>query len=261
MYEKHEFHLTSGEEKCSELSAELLRHAEEERLRFTRISLALMREEFAGAVDASAHPLMDKERLLGIAFHSLCSAEILVDLHPALTKEEEDTMLASALCHPLFALVPDDAEREALLAERFDSNIVFRVMEESAVFGRWTDGERRNYFQALRGKKLAMLLRLAERACFAEQLFELPSADAANYVRETKNLYFPLCIDAKELYPELEPVIAVLYEKMKCLVDVTDILSSRFLQKEGDLMAEMLSLKEDNARLRRLIRQRRAEAE
>ncbi|MBQ0060095.1 MAG: hypothetical protein KBS83_09135, partial [Lachnospiraceae bacterium] len=76
---------------------------------------------------------------------------------------------------------------------------------------------------------------------------------ARRNVYETKTYYFPMCIYAKEQYPELLGCINTLMEKLRNLVELTEMMLNRYEDRENELLQEILALKEENAAIKGII--------
>ena len=63
-----------------------------------------------------------------------------------------------------------------------------------------------------------------------------------------------MCVYAKEKYPELIPVINILMEKARTVVDACAILINRFEKREMELTEDILAYQEENSRIRGIIK-------
>lgn len=185
--------------------------------------------------------------------HALSVCRILIELHIPLCHEEEDILLASSLCHifPETILFPDFenflTQDYSLHPEVFHTiSILFREHDLS-------EEDQKKFFDAVRKNKLALILKLADRGNLTQQIYSISDWEAHKYIRETKEEFFPMCIYAKEHYPELLGPVSVLMEKIRCLTDVADILLSRYEQRVSDLSNQILAMQEENAAMRRII--------
>lgn len=185
--------------------------------------------------------------------HALWVANMLVDIRPEITKEEEDIALSVALCHTLIEKVAFENEGSELvdlfhLDERILYTIYINLRDKSKT-------DMTDYYKRIQEDKLALLVKLADRSNVVGNLYNSSIQVAQGYIRDTKQNFFSMCIYGKEHYPDLYLAFGLLMEKMRCLVDVTEILSTRFVARENILNNEILALKEENMRLRKAIRQ------
>lgn len=186
--------------------------------------------------------------------HCLAVTHMLIGLNIPLTPQEMDIALSAALCHVL----PELYDRETWLtslARLFPERgsvaeiVAMITREESQV-----EINQQQFYDRIRQNKLALLVRLADRGNLVESLYDVPVHTAYRYIQETRHYFFPLCIHAKERYPELLGHISVLMEKMRNLIDVSEILLNRYSTEEMELTKEILELEDENARIRSIIR-------
>lgn len=186
--------------------------------------------------------------------HSLLVCQMLIVLRIPLAHDEEDILLASALCHDiLFVLQFPDQGEEMTDIYKLDHRVteILKLIYEGNCE---TEEERQQIFDKVQDNKLALLLRLADRGHVAEELYRVSVWKAHEYIYETKNYYYSMCIYAREKYPELETIIRVLQEKMHDLSVVAEIFVTRYEKRVEELNSEILALQEDNVLLRKKIR-------
>lgn len=226
------------QERCSQL----LKYAQRNELINLQIALTRMRD-------------MVHERKLSEAefFHALSVVRILVDLTLPVSEEEEDAILTAALCH----ILAEDPERrrdgEAMVVRSLRNPGIFHLVLSVTEDPGTTEARQAEFYAQLRRNTQAALVKLADRSTHVENLFDLPVWRARAFIQETRTHYFPLCVFMKEHAPEFTPVVSILLEKMRYLLDMTDILSSRYEAKELAILQEIEELSEENARLRTLI--------
>lgn len=185
--------------------------------------------------------------------HCLAITQMLIDLHVPLSAEEEDIMLAAAICHILPENLPDYASTNRLSEEYNLHPDIYKIIMLLFRRGDLSESELRKHFRRIQKNPIALLISLAGRGDLMGQLHEISSWSARNYIYETRNRYFPMCIYGKEHYTELLAPISVLTEKMRCLIEIAEILLSRYEAKENELIQEILEMQEENARLKGLI--------
>lgn len=194
----------------------------------------------------------DDGRLLASFHHSLSVCRMLLDLHLPYSKEEEDIMLAAAVCHVL----PEFFYMESVkweLTEICDAAVFDMV---NLITSEEND---RHYFRRIRENKMALLIILADQSHLCELLYEFSSWDVKNIIYETRNDYMPLCIYAKEHYPEVLGQVSVLMEKMRNHTIGAEMLLHHYEVRETELKAEILAMQEENAALRQRIQALRNE--
>lgn len=193
----------------------------------------------------------------------LLVTRMLIDLHLPIEREEKDILLASTICCALPDHVPGrtiNGEGSDLLTERYhlDPEIT-RIIRLISYDSELPEHDKKAVFRRIQENKLALLIMLADRGNLMGQLYGLSSWHARRYIYETRKYYFPMSIYANEHYTELLTSITVLTEKMRCLIEIAEILLSRYEAKETELTQEILTLKEENARLKGLIQRHKEE--
>lgn len=241
-----ELYWGAGDEPWSGVYGYVERYAVEKRLRNTALALPLVRKMVfctGGLEDTLFEDCTAQLR------HCLEVSRILIDLHAPLPAHDEDILLAATLCHVL----PRRSRLGTEIGRELDPEVVEllnRIRRED-----FLDTEKRQLFvNRVQGNRLALLLRAADQSHFVEQLHTFSGWRTRQFIFETRNIYMPLCIYAKEHYPELAAPVSILMEKMRCLVEVAEILLGRYEVRENELTQEIFTLREENARLRELIR-------
>lgn len=189
----------------------------------------------------------------GYFAHAVAVCGMLIDLHIPISGKEEDILLASALCH----ILPENIHFSDLQGELTEAGLDKAIYQTVICIVRddnQTTEQQQKFFDTIEHNKLAMLIKLADRGNLVEQLHGISPWTARQYIHETRTFFFPMCIHAKEHYPELLAPISVMMEKMRCLIEVAEILMSRYEAKENDLMLEILALQEENAMLRSILK-------
>lgn len=186
--------------------------------------------------------------------HCLSVCMMLINLHLQLTAEEEDILLAAALCHDLPAYVPE-IRHSNVLTERYGiAPEVTEVVERIYTRECRTDEDFERVFAATTESKLASLVKIADRGNVVEQLHDVSVWRAHEYIHETRSYYLPLCIHTRENYPELDRPVRVLQEKLRDLIEAAEMFVTRYTDLETDLSTQILALEEENARMRMRIR-------
>lgn len=185
--------------------------------------------------------------------HCLSVTRMLIDLHIPLPHEEEDILLASAICHILPENLPYKTMEHQITEEYHLHPEIQKIVLMLYQRGGLSESELRKHFRRIQKHKLALLIALASQGDLMGQLHEVSSWNARAYIYQTRNNYFPMCIYAKEHYTDLLGSISVLTEKMRCLIEIAEILLSRYEARENELMQEILMTREENAKLKGLI--------
>lgn len=229
----------------------LRRYAEEKQLANLQKALPLIREKMENAQN---HPdSMFRDAVMHRAYfrHCLSVCHILVELQPELSGREEDILLSAAVCHVLPENIRFLDLDEALAALDPQVRDTVRLIYRE---GDGIEAQDSVFYESIRQDKLALLIKLADRGNLVEQLHSIAGSRSRRYMYETRTYFLPLCLYAKEHYPELIPPVSILMEKMRCLLEVSEILLGRYEALEAELTGEILALQEDNSALRRAIR-------
>lgn len=189
--------------------------------------------------------------------HCLSVCRMLMNLHIPLKRDEKDILLAAALCHDLKVYIsfPRDGWE---MAEQYHLDPRIPEIMNLIYDGHCHSSEDyRQLFERVQENKLAMLVRLSDRGNIVEELHSVPTWKAHEYIHETRTHYLSMCIYAKEHYPELETTIGILQGKIKELMEATEIFVNRYENRERELTNQILALKEENSRMRILLRKKR----
>lgn len=242
-----------------ELSDLIASYAEEKHLTFTACSLPIVLGVLMRST-ATEERYHEAAELSLDAHHALATCRMLIDLHPALETRDEDILLSSALCRILpQAIHMKDIAKELSDLYHLDPEVcrIVSIVHRRNDLNETAFKERIHRVQR---DKFALMIVLASRGNIIERLCDLSIWNARSYIQETKSYYLPMCIYGKEHYPEILPVINTLYEKMKCLLEAAEILLSRYETREFELTSEIISLKEENALLKNMLKQLKEKA-
>lgn len=238
----------------SELYESIESRANRKQLRSTALALPLVRWILYHAVQNPNGRFSEETSYRGYYTHALAVCHMLIDLHVPISREEEDVLLAAALCHILPETI-HSVDLHGELVEKF--TLEEAVYQTVAILYRDDDntpqGGEKRFFDRIAANKLALLIKLADRGNLVEQLYGISGWTARSYIHETRSFFFPLCIYAKDRYPDLLAPVSVLLEKMRSLTDLSEILLSRYEAREQELSMEILALEEENRALKRML--------
>lgn len=187
-------------------------------------------------------------------YHCLSVTRMLINLHLPFTQEEEDILLTGALCHDLKTNIAfQDKGQEMNSVYHIDQRVV-DIMKLIYVGDCESDADLRRVFHKVRQNKVAMMIRLADRANIVEELYNFSIFRIQEYIHETRAFYLPMCVYAREFYPELDAHVGILQNKMHDLIYSTDIFITRYDNRQKELSEQILLLEEENARMRTVLR-------
>lgn len=238
---------------CAQNYAYTAQFALEHRFRNTAIALPLVQYALRHAAELPDSRFGEEAQHLAYLNHCLFIAKMLIDMHPAITAVEQDIMLAAAICHvlPENIWIPD---LEEALTQRcqLDPDVA-RIIRIIFWASNDSGAGQLSYYDRVQEDKLAMLIQMVDRGHLLELLYTFSRQTAQSYISETRTFFFRMSIYAKDHYPELIPPIEVLTDKIRCTLDVSEILLSRYAEREAEMIQEILDIQEDNANIRRNI--------
>lgn len=218
-----------------------------------RKALALMQELAEVATGKN------KERVERDLVHSMDIVEMLLDLDIPFCEQDRDILLAVALCHTL-------TENRGYITAPYDRMLGCGMAPETCevlemISGRdlLNEEELKAYYLRIQEQPIALMIVLADRGSILQRLHQVSSWQAHRHSYETKTYYFPMCIYGKEKYPELLRCISILMEKMRSLIELSEMMLSRYEAKEMELLQDILAMREENATIKGIIRRLRGE--
>lgn len=236
-------------------------HAMEKDLKNTLIALPVVRSLHNGLYRGEIRTKDGSRVKRPYIAHCLAVAKMLINLKLTLTADEEDIAIAAALCHDLPAFVPEVRHTDVLFRTYGLSSRVVDLVDLIYTRDCVTEEDFDQLFERVSRDKLAMLVKLADRGNVVESLHDATIWRASEYIHETRSYYLPLCIHAREQYPELDRTLGILQEKLREIIEACAFFSERYMNTENELIMKILQLTEDNARMRIRIRKLQENAE
>ena len=187
--------------------------------------------------------------------HCLKAAKLLVDLHISLSDQEEDYMLAGMLCYDMLDHITWENEGLELVNEYGLEPKILEILRKTTRPKMMDEDRKIKYYDELKKDKIAFLLVLADHSNLVENLSELTIFDVNEFVCEMRKYVLQMCVYGKQYYRECQMSITIMMEKIRSLIDVADIIAHRYQKRELAYENEVLSLMEENARLRGMIHQ------
>lgn len=224
----------------------------ENKLVNTAIALPLARGIHDGTHRKSSIVKNGVSYKLPYVIHCLLVCRMLVDLKLPLSKEEEDIVLASALCHDMIEDIPfPDGGRELVSEYHLDPR-VYDTVKLVSKRRDFTPEEERDFFRNINENKLALLVKLSDRSHNVEDLYNMSAWKVHEYIGETRSFFMPMCEYGLKHYPELEKIIEIFQDKIVSLTQAAEIMVDRFDARERELLEELEKLKKENAELHRV---------
>ncbi len=220
----------------------------------TAVALPVVRKLLSGVYRGYVCTKEGEKKRRAYLYHCLSVTRMLINLHLPISHEEKDILLAGALCHDLKSNVQfADEGREMHTVYHLDQRIV-DIMLLIYVGNCHSDADYAKVFAGVRQNKIAMIIRMADRANIVEELYNFSVYRMQEYIHETRTFYLPMCIYCREFYPELDHVVGILQSKMNDLIISTDIFITRYENRQKELSEKIFLLEEENARMRTVLR-------
>lgn len=226
------------------------RYAAERRLISTAVALPLVRGLHDGTYRKSSVVKDGVSYRLPYVIHCLQVCCMLIDLQMPLSQEDEDTVLASALCHDLIEDIPFKNGGRELYTDFHLSEAIYKTVFTLSKRKDFTEEEHRAYFKGIQEDPLALLVKLSDRGNNVEDLYNMSIWKVHEYVHETRECIFPMCAYARKNYPHLIVCFTILQDKMKNLTEIGEILVDRYEEQEKRMVSRLEQLQEENLKLR-----------
>ena len=227
-------------------------YATEKRLFNTAIALQLSRGLHDGTHRKSSIMKDGVVCRLPYVIHPLLVCRMLLDMQVPLSKDEEDILLAAALCHDMIEDIPFPLHGTELYTNYYLDKRVYDTVKKVSKRKDFTPEEELGFFHVMEQDRLAVLVKLSDRGNNVEDLYNMSVSKVHEYAGETIRLFLPMCAYAFEHYPELSESIAILHDKIVSLTDLSVILVDRYDRRERELKVNVERLRCENAELRML---------
>lgn len=226
-------------------------YAAQNRLFNMAVALPLARGVHDGEHRKSKLTRNGKEYPLPYVIHCLSGCRMLADLHPSLSKDEEDILLAAALCHDMIEDIPFPDHGKELITQFHLDPRVYEVVRLVSKRKDFTKEEEIAHFHGIEQNKLALLVKLSDRGNNVEDLYNRSCWKVHEYVGETKTYFLPMITYGLAHYPDIVNPLEVLSDKIHTLIQVAEVLVERYEQRERELEQQLKELQEENERLRK----------
>lgn len=224
-------------------------YAIDHRLMNTAMALPLARGLHNGSHRKSSITRGGVAYRLPYVIHCLIVCRMLVDLHLPLSADEEDIVLAAALCHDMVEDIPFPNHGEELTEE---FGLDPRVLETVKLVSKqkdFTSEQEQAHFHAIESNKLSLLVKLSDRSHNVEDLYNMSTWKVHEYIGETRKYFLPMCAYGMEHYPELATCIEILRDKIVSLTQAAEIMVDRCEAWEQELREQLQALQEENRQL------------
>ena len=224
-------------------------YAAERRLWNTAVALPLARGLHDGEHRKSSITRKGVSYRLPYVIHPLMVARMLMDMQVPLTLEEEDLMLAAALCHDMIEDISFPKQGRELVEDYRLDERVYEIVKLLSKRRDFTAEEELAFFHRMQQDPLAVLVKLSDRSNNVEDMYNMSVRKVHEYVEETERLFFPMCDYAKENYPAQRIAFEILEDKIRCLTEAALTLADRYAEQEQELLEQLERLKTEHDRL------------
>lgn len=225
-------------------------YALEHRLQNTAIALHLAVGLHNGSYRKSTITRNGQTHKLPYVIHCLWVTKMLADLSVPVSHDEEDILLAAALCHDMIEDV-DFAEGGAEMYTQYHlDKRVYDIVKLVSKRYDFTDEQEQAFFQTIAENKLALLVKLSDRCHNIEDLYNRSTWKVHEYVGETRKFFMPMCEYGLEHYSDILTTLQILKEKMNNLSSAAELLVDEYERREKELLRELEQLENENKALR-----------
>ena len=221
----------------------------ENRLWNTCIALPLARGLHDGTYRKSTILKNGSTYRLPYVIHCLLVCRMLADLNIPISKEEEDILLAAALCHDMIEDIPFPNHGKEMMEEYHLDPRVYEVVKLVSKRKDFTEAEEIAHFKAIQENRLALLVKLSDRSHNVEDLYNMSVEKVHEYVEETNKFILPMCEYGFAHYLELRTTLGILQDKILCLTQAAEIMVDRYEARELELRKQLKALRVENAKL------------
>lgn len=218
-------------------------------LRNTAIALPLARGLHNGSHRKSSITKNGVSYRLPYVIHCLRVCRMLADIQIPLPRDEEDIVLAAALCHDMIEDIPFPDHGKELYTKFHLDKRVYDTVKQVSKRKDFTPEEEAAFFHGIEENKLALLVKLSDRSNNVEDLYNMSTWKVHEYIRETESFFHPMCTYGLAHYPELAQSIELLQDKIIGLTQASMILVDRCEEREQELLRRYETVKAENERL------------
>lgn len=221
----------------------------ENRLWNTCIALPLARGLHDGTYRKSSITKNGSVYRLPYVTHCLLVCRMLADLRLPVTKEEEDIILASALCHDMIEDLPFEHNGMELVDKYHLDPRVYEVVKLVSKQKDFTEAQTIEHFRHIQENKYALLVKLSDRSNNVEDLYNMTVEKVHEYVMETNRYILPMCEYGFQHYPELHTALGILKDKITSLTLTAQIMITHYERRELELRTQLKELRIENEKL------------
>ena len=183
--------------------------------------------------------------------HCLTVCKMLADLWLPISAEEEDILLAAALCHDMIEDIPfEDGGRELYTKYHLDQR-VYQTVKLVSKRKDFTLEEEQAFFRGIKENRLALLIKLSDRGHNVTDLYNMSERKIQEYIGETRAYFLPMCDYARLHYPELDDVTEIMQDQLICLTKTVEMWAKKHDQIKQKMDDKLQELRNENKALRK----------
>lgn len=221
----------------------------ENRLWNTCIALPLARGLHDGTYRRATITKHGSTYRLPYVIHCLRVCKMLADINIPISKEDEDILLAAALCHDMIEdLNFENGGKELVDEYGLDPRVYETVLLVTKRSG-LNEQEKFEHFGQIQENKLALLVKLSDRSHNVEDLYNMSVEKFYDYLDETNRFILPMCEYGFEHYPELGNALAILKDKISCLTVTAKVMMDSYEKRDSELRKQLKELRAENKKL------------
>lgn len=193
--------------------------------------------------------------------HCLTVCKMLADMWLPLSRDEEDILLAAALCHDMIEDIPFPEHGRELVTQFHLDPRVYETVKHVSKRKDFTLEEEQAFFSGIREDRLALLIKLSDRGHNVTDLYNMSERKIAEYIGETRAYFLPMCDYARTHYPELNAVTEIMQDQLICLTKTVEKMSEKHELVKQRLDVELQRLRNENKALRQQLADVREEVQ
>lgn len=225
-------------------------YARSKELLNTAVALRVSRALHNGKYRKSVISRDGNDYRLPYIIHPLLVTRMLADLNLPVLAEDEDILLASALCHDTIEDVEfENGGRELYEIYGLDKRVYENVKAVSKRYD-FTEQEEKDFFHNIESSWITLLVKLCDRGQNVEDMYNMSLWKIHEYIDETVKFFLPMCKYGLEYYPHLFHPITILQDKINLLTSISAYLADSFDERIRSLKEDIEVLSRENEMLK-----------
>lgn len=181
--------------------------------------------------------------------HCLLVCRMLADMWLPISHDEQDILLAAALCHDMIEDMSFPKGGQELTDLYGLDRRVYETVLLVSKRKDFTAEEEQTHFRSIEENKLALLIKLSDRGHNVTDLYNMSEKKIQEYIAETRSFILPMCRYGREQYPELEDALEIMQDQLICLTKTVEMQALRHAGRREELRQTLERLREENEAL------------